>query len=121
MAIELVSRHNPGGLVVESTFTSIADVGRIHFPLLPVNLLLTNRFDSIAKVDVLPCPKLFLHGAEDELIPPAIGRRLFEAAAPPKQFIQTPGGHGNAGFTYSPAFTSRLGAFLETCVEGTGG
>jgi fermentation-respiration switch protein FrsA (DUF1100 family) len=121
VAIELAGRHNPGGLVVESTFTSIADVGRIHFPLLPVNLLLTNRFESIEKVGVLPCPKLFLHGSEDELIPLAVGRRLFEAAAPPKQFIQTPGGHGDAGFTYSPEFTSRLGAFLETCVEGTGG
>jgi fermentation-respiration switch protein FrsA (DUF1100 family) len=56
---------------------------------------------------------LFLHGTDDTLIPLSNGRKLFDAAAEPKQFIETPGGHNEAGFTYSPEFTDRLGAFID--------
>lgn len=113
VAIELASRHRPAALVVESTFTSLVDIGRLHYPLLPVRLLLTYRYDSAARVPHITCPKLFMHGREDELIPIANGRALFDVAAEPKQFIETPGGHSEAGFTYSPEFTDRLAVFLD--------
>jgi len=58
------------------------------------------------------CPKLFIHSTDDSLVPIANARKLFEAAAPPKQFLETPGEHNTGGFTYSPEFTARLGTFL---------
>ncbi|MGB2985762.1 MAG: alpha/beta hydrolase [Phycisphaerae bacterium] len=112
VAIELARRHTPAALIVESTFTSLVDVGRLHYPLLPVRLLLTYRYDSLDKVSQIKCPKLFIHGRDDELIPIDNGRRLFAAAAEPKQFLETPGGHNEAGFTYSMEFTDRLAAFI---------
>jgi len=113
VAIELARRHRPGALVVESTFTSLVDVGRLHYPLLPVRWLLTYRYESIKKVSDITCPKLFIHGRDDTLVPMANARKLFEAAAEPKQFLETPGDHNEAGFTYSPEYTQRLAAFLD--------
>ena len=113
VAIELAGRHTPAALIVESSFTSITDVGRLHYPLLPVRWLVTYRYASVEKVPHLTCRKLFLHGQEDELIPLTMGLRLFDAAADPKQFIETPGGHNESGFLYSPAHTARLGEFLS--------
>ncbi len=115
VAIELARRHTPGGLAVKSTFTSLLDIGRVHYRFLPIRFLLTYRYASIEKVGELTCPKLFMHGRDDTLIPPSNGRKLFDAAADPKKFIETPGEHNEAGFTYSPEFTDRLRAFLEEC------
>ncbi len=113
VAIELAGHHSPAALIVESTFTSLTDVAAIHYPLLPVRWLLRFRYDSIDKIAALNCPKLFFHGTDDELIPMANGRALFEKAAPPKRFIATPGGHNDAGFTYSLEHTHQLAAFLD--------
>jgi len=117
VAIELARRHEPGALVVESTFTNLVDAAREHFSFLPVRLLLIHRYDSIAKVPHIKCPKLFLHGNMDGLIPLTLGRKLFEAGAEPKQFIETPGGHNEAGFTYSPEYTAQLGAFIDDALS----
>lgn len=112
VAIELAGRHAPGALVVESTFTSLVDVGRLHYPLLPVSLLVTYRYESIDKVPNITCPKLFIHGQDDTLIPLENGRKLFSAATDPKVFLETPGGHNGGGFMYSPDYTEQLLSFL---------
>ena len=119
VAIELAGRHPPAALVVESTFTSLADIGRHHYRLLPVRLLLRHRYESIDKVSKITCPKLFLHGTDDRLIPLANGCRLYEAAAPPKQFIETPGGHNTGGFTHTSAYAQRMAAFIDEAVDGS--
>ena len=113
VAIELANQHTPAALVVESTFASLIDVGRLHYPFLPVRLLLSYRYESIDKVSQITCPKLFLHGTDDTLIPLSNSRKLFDAAIEPKRFIETPGGHNEAGFTYSPDFTNRLATFID--------
>ena len=113
VAIELATRHPPGALIVESTFTRLADVGKIHYPWLPVSILLGDAYDSVARIGDVRCPKLFLHGADDQLIPIALGRALYEAATEPKRFVETPGGHNDAGFTYSPSHAAMVGAFLD--------
>jgi len=101
VAIDLASRHQPAALVVECTFTSLVDIGRREYPLLPVSLICTHRYESIRKVGRIACPKLFFHGTDDELIPLDNAKRLFAAAAEPKEFIETPGGHNSAGFEHN--------------------
>lgn len=113
VAIELASRHTPAALVVESTFTNLIDIGRLHYPLLPVRWLLTYEYDSMSKVSHIRCPKLFIHGEFDELIPPDNGRRLFDAAAEPKTWLLTPGGHNDGGFTYSHETQRYFAEFLS--------
>ncbi len=116
VAIDLASRVSPGALVAQSTFTSLADVGSIHYPLLPVGLILQHRYESINKVGRITCPKLFIHTTDDSLIPLSNGKRLFEAAAPPKEFMQTPGEHNSGGFMYTNEHAAQMKAFIENVV-----
>lgn len=119
VAIDLAGRHRPGALVAECTFTSLVDVGQREYPFLPVGLLCRHRYDSLKKVPHITCPKLFLHGTADELIPIENARRLFAAAAEPKEFIETPGGHESGGFEHNWEYTQRLAAWLARVVPGS--
>lgn len=117
VAVELATRHQPAALVVESSFTSIVDVGRLHYPLLPINMLVTYRYESIDKVATILCPKLFIHAKDDTLIPISIGRKLYDAAAHPKRFIETPGGHNSGGYAYSNSFKRQFEAFIDDALR----
>ena len=70
----------PGGLIVQSSFNSLVDAGRHHFPVLPVNLILIDRFESDRHIAGVTCPILQLHGARDQIVPLRLGQKLFEAA-----------------------------------------
>jgi len=113
IAIELASRVNPAALVVECTFSRLADVGHVHYPLLPVSWFLVDRYDSLAKIPSVKCPKLFLHSEEDRLVPIRLARKLFDAATSPKQFILTPGDHNEAGFSHGPQYGDAMMTFLR--------
>ncbi len=114
VAIDLASRHRPGALVVQSTFTRMADIATMHYPFLPVRWLLRHHYISIDKVGRIACPKLFIHSTGDTLIPLANGQALYAAAAEPKQFLQTPGEHNEGGFMYSQEYTAKLKEFLDS-------
>lgn len=120
VAIELALRHRPAALVVECTFTSLTDVARLHYPLLPVSWILVHRYESVGKVGRIGCPKLFFHGRDDALIPLSMGRSLFDAAAESKEFIVTPGDHNEAGFLYSPEYRRKLDGFLDDVFSNRG-
>ncbi|MEX1096631.1 MAG: alpha/beta fold hydrolase [Planctomycetales bacterium] len=70
----------PAAVVLKGTFSSLADVGAHHFPVLPVRLLLVDRYESAEHIRQVTCPVLSIHGALDEIVPIEFGRRLFEAA-----------------------------------------
>lgn len=99
VAIELARRRHVGALVVEDTFTSLADMAARVYPWLPVRLILRIGYASKTKVGAIGVPFLVIHSRDDELVPFAHGRALFEAAAEPKQFLETTGAHNGDGFT----------------------
>jgi len=81
------------GTIVEGTFTSIPDVvSTFKWGWLPVSPLITQRFESIRKVADIGSPLLVVHGSDDSLIRPTLGRQLYEAAREPKQFVLVEGG-----------------------------
>lgn len=121
VAIELARRAPPGALIVQSSFTRLADIAALHYPLLPVRLLLRHRYDSIDKVGEITCPKLFIHSTDDSLVPIANGRALFDAAAPPKQFVETPGEHNGGGFMYSGEYAAKLREFIDSAESADSG
>jgi len=94
IAIDLASKvEDEQGVIVEGTFTSIADVAStMKWGWLPVGPLITQRFDSVRKVAQLHSPLLVVHGADDSLIRSDLGRRLYEAAGGRKQFLLVEGG-----------------------------
>lgn len=70
----------PGGLIVQSGFNSLVEAGRHHFPILPVGLILIDRFESDRHITGVTCPILQIHGAKDQIVPLQLGQKLFEAA-----------------------------------------
>ncbi len=81
------------GLMVEGSFTSIADVlGTYKWGWLPVTPLITQRFESSRRIAEVQAPVLVVHGSQDQTIHPDLGRALYELAAQPKRFVLVEGG-----------------------------
>lgn len=93
IAINLATQ-NPhyAGLIVESTFTSMREMVDLQgkYDLLPIDWILTQRFNSIRKIKSLQRPLLVIHGTYDELIPHRMGETLYEQANAPKQLLIVP-------------------------------
>ncbi len=117
IAIELALHHpEAGGLIVESSFTSIADMATVRkpFALLPVSFFITQRFDSLHKVDQLKLPVLYVHGTADDIIPFAMAERLFGASGGTKRFMAIEGGgHDDLSVSGGARFRAAISAFVE--------
>jgi fermentation-respiration switch protein FrsA (DUF1100 family) len=83
-ATELAATQRIGALVLQSTFTNIADMAALTFPWLPVRWLLRTRFDNLAKLPRVSVPKLIIHSRSDELIPFSMAERLYRSAPAPR-------------------------------------
>ena len=94
VAIDLAAQvQDERGVIVEGTFTSIPDVASsMKWGWLPIGPLITQRFESVRKVDKVQSPILVVHGDNDRLIDASLGRRLLEAAAGRKHFLLVGGG-----------------------------
>lgn len=114
VAVDLVGRVPVAGLILDGALTSAIDRGQELYPYIPVRWIATSRFSSIDKIAKLTVPKLFLHAADDEVIPLAHGRRLYEAAPPPKTFVQLQGGHGDAFDVDSANYFGSIAQFLAS-------
>jgi fermentation-respiration switch protein FrsA (DUF1100 family) len=97
VAIELGTQQPAAALVAESSFTSAQDLAKLHYSFLPGMLVgsMTHKFDSISKVPQLRAPVLFIHGDSDTIVPARMGRRLYEAAAEPKEWYEVRGADHN--------------------------
>ena len=90
VAVDLAVEHPPAALVLRSPFTSMADVGQYHYPFLPVRALVRDRFASIDRIDRIDVPLLVIAGERDAIVPARQSRRLYEAAAGPKELVMLP-------------------------------
>ena len=84
VAVELGQNNTFNSIILESPFTSIAKAAKIYYPYLPINLLLKDRYDSIDKINKITKPVLIMHGMKDDIVPHAMGVKLFEKANQPK-------------------------------------
>jgi fermentation-respiration switch protein FrsA (DUF1100 family) len=112
VAVEAASRRPPAGLILESTFTSAPAMARLYYPWLPVRLLLTIRYDSLARVRGLACPLLAFHSPDDDIVPYSMGLELFDAAPQPKTFVDLSGGHNGGGIAASANARAALEEFI---------
>ncbi len=111
VAINLASRHPEAqALIAQSTFTSMTAAVRQNplFQMLPLELILTDKFDSITKVPQLTLPSLFIHGTDDVIVSSLMAEQLYAAAPEPKQLHLVPGA-GHFGL-YKPGKDSYLRA-----------
>jgi fermentation-respiration switch protein FrsA (DUF1100 family) len=118
-AVHAASVRPAAGVILEATFSSLADASRIFFPILPAGLLLGGRMDSMAKIGKVRAPLLFIHGDKDDLIPIALGRKLFEAAPHPKEFYTLRGaGHNDTYIVGGEPYFHRIRSFVDQVTGG---
>jgi len=114
VAIDLAVKHpEAGGLIMQSSFTSMAETVKQQdwLRLFPIDLLLTQRFNSIAKIKKIQVPVLFIHGTADNIVPSYMSHRLYDSAPEPKQLFTVPqAGHFQI---YKPGQNSYLAAIEE--------
>ena len=112
IAVQLASQvqQQAAGLIVEGSFTSIPDVvSSFKWGWLPVSPLITQRFEAGRLIGGLKMPVLVVHGSADSLIPPALGRALYEQAPQPKRFVLVEGGsHHNTNAVGQPLYREAL-------------
>ncbi len=101
IAVDLATRVDDlSGLIVEGSFTSLRDLlATFKWGWLPVGPLLTQRFEAADRMARVRAPVLVVHGSDDRLVPPEIGRALYESAPEPKRFLLVQGGsHHNTNW-----------------------
>ena len=104
IAIDLASRLDRSGapqargLIVESSFTTLADIAKsFSYPWLPLQLILSQKFDAIDKIAQVGMPVLVVHGTDDRYVPSRFSEQLFEAAPGRKKLLLIEGGtHNNS-------------------------
>jgi uncharacterized protein len=110
------------GLIVESTFTSLADIAaEMTFRWLPTGLLLSQKFDSIEKIKSVALPVLVVHGADDRFVPARFSEALYQAARAPKKLLLIENGsHNNSMWIGDAAYQRALGELfgLHRAPEG---
>ena len=116
IGIDLASSvGDESGVIVESTFTSIADVASgFKWGWLPFGPFITQRFEAITKVKSIGSPLLVVHGTADSLINPTLGRKLYEAATVPKMFVLVEGGsHHNTNSIGAVQYKAALNQLFQ--------
>jgi fermentation-respiration switch protein FrsA (DUF1100 family) len=94
VAVALAARHQVGALVLDSPYSSIADVAAAAYWFVPVRALLRDPFHNDLLIAKVHAPTLMVHGTEDPVVPIRFGERLFALANPPKAFWRVEGaGH----------------------------
>lgn len=112
-AVEVAASNPAAGLILESVFTSAKEMAGKVFPIMPIGWAIRSKFSAIEKVPDLKLPKLFLHGTEDEIVPYKLGRKLYSAAAEPKEFYDIEGaGHNDTYGVGGPEYFSALNRFI---------
>lgn len=116
VAAQLCARRPCAGLILESTFTSVADVAGTRYGTWS-GLLLQTKFATAATLPALRVPVLVIHGTRDHILPAQMGTRLFEAARVPKQlWMVQDGGHLNLRLVAGEEYAKRITGFVADCV-----
>lgn len=114
IAAHLAAQVKPAALILDSPFSSFVDVAAAHFPWLPVRWIARFRYDTAAYLQQRTCPLLIIHSPEDEVIPFALGRKSFEQAPAPKQFLQIRGSHNDGFYVSIYTYFQGVSSFLES-------
>ena len=115
VALEVALSRKVKCLVMESAFTSTKDMAKTMFLFNVLSPLLPAHYDNLSKISLLQVPKLFVHGREDDIVPFSMGRKLFDAAKPPKFFYALDGaGHNDTYLVGGTSYFDAMELFART-------
>jgi uncharacterized protein len=114
VAVDLAAQVAPSGLILQSTFTNAKEMARSLFLLRFLRPLAGIQFNSLRKIKSVTCPKLFIHGNRDEIVPYHLGKSLYEHAPEPKTLYEVAGaGHNDLLWIAASEYEKRLHEFLK--------
>ncbi|MCP5082537.1 MAG: alpha/beta hydrolase [Alphaproteobacteria bacterium] len=111
VAVPLAAQHPPAAIMLDSPFTSAADVGQHAYWYVPTRFLLNDKFNSMAHVGKISSPVFIFHGDADQVVPFKFGQELYAALPSPKEFVRLPGaGHVEP---LTPDLWQKMKVFME--------
>jgi pimeloyl-ACP methyl ester carboxylesterase len=111
VAVHLAAERPVGGVILAAPYSSLVHVAKHYYPWLPVRIMLRHKFDSIGKAPGIRAPLLCLVAGRDEVIPPVLARRLFDAWGGPKTWVAMEGAGHNTADSH-PLFWQNVTEFL---------
>lgn len=96
-----------------ATFTSVADMARALYPILPTRLIVRLDYDTRAALARVACPVLIMHSSEDEIVPYVQGEILHATAPGQKSLVTLRGSHNDALFASRDRYQRALADFLQ--------
>jgi uncharacterized protein len=116
VAADLAARTDPGAVILESPFTSAADLGAEVYPWLPVRHLIRHQYEVLGRVGEIDAPVLVVHSRDDEIVPFTHGRRIADAVGAP--LLELRGGHNDAFLRSRAQYLQGLREFLAPLFPG---
>jgi pimeloyl-ACP methyl ester carboxylesterase len=96
VAVQLAAQRPVAGLILVAPFDSLVEVGKRHYPFLPVNWMLKHRFDSAALAPKMKAPLLCIVASDDDIVPAVHAKRLYDAWGGPKRWVGLEGAGHNS-------------------------
>jgi fermentation-respiration switch protein FrsA (DUF1100 family) len=110
--VDLASKNRIAALIIDSGFSRGKDMASRVYPFIPY-WIFSSRWDCSTKIKSINVPKLIIHSVNDEIVPFELGRKVYESAAPPKEFLEIHGGHNSCFFESEDILKEKIKDFLN--------
>ncbi len=77
VAVEISQNKGFSGIILEAPFTSMSKIGKKHYPIFPVGLILKDKFNTVDKLKNIKSPTIVIHGKKDKIVPFSMGEQIF--------------------------------------------
>lgn len=115
VATQVNLKREAQALVLEAPFTSVVDVGKLAWPLLPLKYIMADQFRTLDRIGEVDVPLFIVHGGRDAVIPLDMARRVYHAANEPKTLkVVKRAGHNDL---FEQGAWGHVRDFLETVPE----
>ena len=115
VAAHAAEKYSPGGLILESTFTSLPEIAKKRMPFLAVSWLINYKFTTLESLIKVKCPVLVIASPDDNIVPFSFSQKLFAGASEPKTFVQLTGDHDDCYFLCRAKYVLAVTNFFGTC------
>ena len=112
VVVEIAQNKKYAGIILESPFTSMINVGKKHYPFFPVSFLLKDKYESYKKINKISVPVLIMHGKVDKIVPYDMGKKMFKLANDPKFFYSQE--YGDHMIEYDEKLLLALKQFIKS-------
>jgi len=112
VAVEVAQNKNYAGIILESPYTSMVNIGKKHYPFFPVRFLLKDKFENYKKITNISVPVLIIHGKIDKIVPFAMGKKMYQLANEPKFFYSQE--YGDHMVDYDEKLLLALKKFIQS-------